>query len=139
MAAYRRRGAHAPLLAFRTIEVSVMFVSLAVVTVFMSALLLVSAGAKSLRTRHITEQMSTLGVPQGMMAFLIGGQIAGAAGVIAGLWWGPVGIAAAIGLTLYFAGAVAFHLRVGDRKGASPAVVLTVASVALIVLRAATL
>ncbi|MFF6901793.1 DoxX family protein [Streptomyces hydrogenans] len=116
-----------------------MFVSLAVVTVFMSALLLVSAGAKSLRTRHITEQMSTLGVPQGMMAFLIGAQIAGAAGVIAGLWWGPVGIAAAIGLALYFVGAVAFHLRVGDRRGASPAVVLTMASVALIALRAATL
>lgn len=45
----------------------------------------------------------------------------------------------AIGLTLYFAGAVAFHLRVGDRKGAPPAMVLTMASVALIVLRAATL
>ncbi|MEW2620195.1 DoxX family protein [Streptomyces sp. NPDC048106] len=116
-----------------------MFVSLAIVTVFMSAVLLVSAGAKSLRTRHITEQMATLGVPQSMMAFLIGAQIAGAAGAIAGLWWGPVGIAAAIGLTLYFAGAVASHLRVGDRKGAPPALVLTVASVALIVLRAATL
>ncbi|WP_037627751.1 DoxX family protein [Streptomyces aureus] len=116
-----------------------MFVSLAVLTVFVSAVLLVSAGAKSLRTRHITEQMSTLGVPEGMMAFLTGAQVAGAAGAIAGLRWGPVGIAAAIGLTLYFAGAVAFHLRVGDRKGALPAVVLTVASVALIMLRAATL
>ncbi|MEU1710805.1 DoxX family protein [Streptomyces sp. NPDC005706] len=121
------------------IEVSAVFVSLAVVTVFMSAVLLVSAGAKSLRTRHITEQMSTLGVPQSMMAFLIGAQIAGAAGAIAGLWWGPIGIAAAIGLTLYFAGAVVSHLRVGDHKGAPPAAVLTVASVALIVLRAATL
>ncbi|MFF3861547.1 DoxX family protein [Streptomyces sp. NPDC002209] len=116
-----------------------MFVSLAVVTVLMSAVLLVSAGAKSLRTRHITEQMSALGVPQSMMAFLIGAQIAGAAGGIAGLWWGPLGVAAAIGLTLYFAGAVAFHLRVGDRKGAPPAAVLTMASVALLVLRAATL
>ncbi|MFE1316277.1 DoxX family protein [Kitasatospora phosalacinea] len=116
-----------------------MFVSLAVVTVFMSALLLVSAGAKSLRTPHITEQMATLGVPQRMMTFLIGAQIAGAAGAVAGLRWGAVGIAAAIGLTLYFAGAVASHLRVGDRRGASPAAVLTVASVALIVLRAATL
>ncbi|WP_035859114.1 DoxX family protein [Kitasatospora cheerisanensis] len=116
-----------------------MFVSLAVVTVLMSVLLLVSAGAKSLRTRHITEQMSTLGVPQSLMAFLIGAQIAGAAGVIAGLWWEPVGIAAAIGLTLYFAGAVAFHLRVGDNKGATPAALLTIASVALIVLHAATL
>ncbi|MER6217007.1 hypothetical protein ABT213_23530 [Streptomyces sp. NPDC001674] len=42
-------------------------------------------------------------------------------------------------MALYFAGAVAFHLRVGDRKGASPAVVLTMASVALIVLHAAIL
>ncbi|MFJ3204609.1 DoxX family protein [Streptomyces sp. NPDC086989] len=116
-----------------------MFVSLAVVTVFMSAVLLASAGAKSARTRHITEQMSALGIPQNMMAFLIGAQIAGAAGAIAGLWWGTLGVAAAIGLTLYFAGAAAFHLRVGDRKGASPAVVLTMTSVALIVLRAATL
>lgn len=116
-----------------------MFASLAFLTVLMSAVLLVSAGAKSLRTRHITEQMSTLGVPQSMMALLIGAQIAGAVGAIAGLWWGPVGIAAAIGLTGYFAGAVASHLRVGDRKGAPPAAVLTVVSVALIVLRAATL
>jgi hypothetical protein len=121
------------------IEVPAVFVSLAVVTVFMSAVNLLSAGAKSLRTRHITEQMSTLGVPQRMMAFLIGAQVAGAAGAIAGLWWGPVGIAAAIGLTLYFAGAVAFHLRVGDRKGATPAAVLALASVALILLRAASL
>lgn len=116
-----------------------MFVSLVVVTVLMAALLLISAGAKSLRTRHITQQMSTLGLSQSMMAFLIGAQIAGAAGAIAGLWWEPVGIAAAIGLTLYFAGAVASHLRVGDHKGAPPAAVLTMASVALIVLRAATL
>ncbi|MFE9796788.1 DoxX family protein [Streptomyces goshikiensis] len=114
-----------------------MFVSLAVVTVFMSAVLLVSAGAKSLRTRHITEQMSTLGVPQSTMAFLIGVQTAGAACAIAGLWWGLLGIAAAIGLTLYFAGAVSFHLRVGDRKGALPAAVLTVVSVSLIALHTA--
>ncbi|WEH41469.1 DoxX family protein [Streptomyces sp. NBC_01218] len=116
-----------------------MFVSLVVVTVLLSAILLISAGAKSLRTRHITEQMSTLEVPQSLMNVLIGAQAAGAAGAIAGLWWGPVGIAAAIGLTLYFAGAVAAHLRVGDRKGAPPAAVLTVVSVALLVLRAATL
>ncbi|MFD6420955.1 DoxX family protein [Streptomyces sp. NPDC060198] len=116
-----------------------MFVSLAVTTVVMAALLLVSATAKSLRTRHITEQMSTLGVPQSLMGFLTAAQIAGAAGAVAGLRWGPVGIAAAIGLTLYFAGAVVFHLRVGDHKGSLPAASLAVASVALIVLRAATL
>jgi hypothetical protein len=115
------------------------FASLVVVTVLMSAILLVSAGAKSLRTRHITAQMSALGLPQGLMAFLITAQMAGAAGVAAGLRWGPLGIAAAIGVTLYFVGAVVSHLRVGDGKGSLPAAVLTVASVALLVLRAATL
>ncbi|MFE5402744.1 DoxX family protein [Streptomyces sp. NPDC056580] len=121
------------------IEVSAVFVSLAVVTVLMSVVLLVSAAAKSLRTRHIAEQMSALGIPPGMMTFLICAQVAGAAGAVAGLRWEPVGIAAAIGLTLYFAGAVAAHLRVGDREGALPAAVLTVVSVTLIVLRVATL
>ncbi|WP_033222150.1 DoxX family protein [Kitasatospora phosalacinea] len=116
-----------------------MFVALTVVTVLMSAILLASAGAKSLRTRHITEQMTTLGIPSGLMTFLIGAQVAGAAGAVAGLRWGPLGIAAAIGLTLYFAGAVVAHLRVGDLKGTSPAAVLTVVSVALLALRAATL
>ncbi|MGW2838569.1 DoxX family protein [Streptomyces sp. NPDC001493] len=114
-----------------------MFIFLVVTTVLMSAVLLISAGAKSLRTRHITEQMTTLGVPMGLMTFLIAAQVAGAAGAIAGLRWAPLGIAAAVGLTLYFAGAVAFHLRVRDHKGALPAAVLAVASVALIVLRAA--
>ncbi|WP_405668066.1 DoxX family protein [Streptomyces sp. NBC_01166] len=42
-----------------------------------------------------------------------------------GLWRGPPGIAAAVGLTLCFIGAVAAHLRVGDYKGAPPAAVLT--------------
>ncbi|MCX5398844.1 DoxX family protein [Streptomyces sp. NBC_00102] len=116
-----------------------MFLSLVVTTSLMAAVLLTSAGAKLLRTRHITEQMTTLGVPQGLMPLLITAQIAGAAGALAGLRWGPLAIAAEIGLTLYFAGAVAFHLRVRDHKGALPAAVLTVAAVALIVLRAATL
>ncbi|WP_409468200.1 DoxX family protein [Streptomyces sp. HC307] len=49
------------------------------------------------------------------------------------VWWGALGIAAAVGLTLYFAGAVAAHLRVGDYKGTPPAAVLTLIAIALIV------
>ncbi|WP_314225598.1 DoxX family protein [Streptomyces zaehneri] len=116
-----------------------MFTTYIVVAVLMSAVLVVSAGAKAIRTQHITGQIATLGVPESMLLFLVAAQVSGAAGLLVGVWWGPLGIAAAAGLTLYFAGAVASHLRVGDYKGTPPAIVLTLIAIALIALRAATL
>ncbi|UAK32021.1 DoxX family protein [Nocardia asteroides] len=51
-----------------------------------------------------------------MLPFLGVAQLAGAGGLLIGVWWGPLGVAAAICLTLYFIGAVATHVRVGDIK-----------------------
>ncbi len=49
---------------------------------------------------------------------------AGVAGVLAGLVWAPIGIAAAIGLALLSVGAIAFHLRASDSaKDTAPAVI----------------
>jgi hypothetical protein len=42
-------------------------------------------------------------------------EILGAAGLVAGLWLAPIGIAAATGLALLMAGALVYHLRVGHR------------------------
>jgi hypothetical protein len=41
-------------------------------------------------------------------------ELAGVAGVLAGLAWPPIGIAAAIGLTLLIVGAIVFHVRASD-------------------------
>jgi len=41
-------------------------------------------------------------------------ELAGVAGVLVGLLWAPIGIAAAIGLALLSIGAIAFHLRASD-------------------------
>jgi len=50
-------------------------------------------------------------------------EFAGAVGLLIGLAWAPIGIAAAVGLVLYFLGAIVAHLRVGDIKGiGTPAV-----------------
>ncbi|MFF2327343.1 MULTISPECIES: DoxX family protein [unclassified Streptomyces] len=116
-----------------------MFITYAIVAALMSAVLLASAGAKFTRPKRLVDQMSTLGLPYGVLPFLGVAQIAGAGGLVVGLWWGPLGIAAAIGLTLYFIGAVAAHLRASDYKGAPPAVVLTAVAIALIALRSSTL
>ena len=42
-------------------------------------------------------------------------ELAGVAGVLVGLAWPPIGIAAAIGLALLSIGALAFHIRASDR------------------------
>jgi hypothetical protein len=54
------------------------------------------------------------------------------------LFWWPIGIAAAVGVVLYFAGAVGAHLRVKDRNFA-PALVLFAVAVAALVLRSLTI
>ncbi|MFJ9249128.1 DoxX family protein [Streptomyces sp. NPDC101776] len=62
-----------------------------------------------------------------------------AGGLVVGLWWGALGIAAAVGLTLYFVGVVGAHLRVGDSKGSPPAGVLALVAVGLMGLGVAAL
>jgi hypothetical protein len=116
-----------------------MFIAYVVVAAVMSLALLASASAKFARSKMLIDQMATLRLPTSMLPFLAVAQVAGAGGLIIGLWWGPLGIAAAVGVTLYFIGAVITHLRVGDYKGSPQAAVLGVIAIALIVLRATTL
>ena len=61
----------------------------------------------------------TVGVPSRYFPVLAGLELAGAAGIIVGLWVEWLGIPAAAGLVAYFVGAVTGHLRVGDTKNLS--------------------
>ena len=59
-------------------------------------------------------------------------EIAGGFGLVAGILWPILGVAAGIGLELYFLGAIVSHLRAGDAKGiGSPVLMLVFASVVL--------
>jgi hypothetical protein len=62
-------------------------------------------------------------------------ELAGVAGVLVGLLWAPIGIAAAIGLALLSVGAVTFHLRASDRPAdMAPAVIGVALAAAVAVL-----
>ncbi len=116
-----------------------MFIAAAVLSVLLALVLLMSARAKLTKDETVTTSLTGLGVPLSWFPPLAAAEIAGALGLIAGLWLGPLGIAAAIGVVLYFIGAVATHLRARDFKGfTTPLVILIVAAVTL-ALRAATL
>jgi hypothetical protein len=114
-----------------------MFLAAAIVSGLLAALLLVSARGKLVKDPAQMKTMSAVGFPEDKLWLLATAEIAGAVGIVAGLFWWPIGVAAAAGLILYFLGAIGAHLRVRDLKFA-PALVLLLAAVAALVLRALT-
>jgi hypothetical protein len=51
-------------------------------------------------------------------------ELAAVAGVVVGLWWPPIGVAAAIGSALLLLGAIGFHARASDSAAdTAPAVI----------------
>ncbi|MFE4259702.1 DoxX family protein [Streptomyces sp. NPDC056883] len=113
-----------------------MFIAYAVVAALLALTLAASATLTFQRNPAITESMGKVGVPDSWLPRLATLKAAGAIGLVAGLWLTPLGIAAAIGVTLYFLGAILAHLRAKDYDFA-PAAVLALVAVAALVLRAA--
>jgi uncharacterized membrane protein YphA (DoxX/SURF4 family) len=114
-----------------------MFVILVVVAIATALALTASARLKLTRDPRAVEQISTaLDVPLGWFPALAAAELAGAVGVLVGLAVTPIGIAASVGLIVYFVLAIAFHLRAHDRNFAPPAIPLVLA-VAYLVLRLA--
>jgi hypothetical protein len=66
-------------------------------------------------------------------------EFAGGVGLVVGIWWRLAGIAAGIGLVLYFVGAIVSHLNVGDFKGIGSAVFMLVLAAGALTLRVLTI
>jgi uncharacterized membrane protein YphA (DoxX/SURF4 family) len=111
-----------------------------VITTALLALIAVNSAVMKLRKNEqvLTTINGTVGVPMTVLPLLAGLEIAGAVGIVAGLWLEPLGIAAAAGLTAYFVGAVIGHLRVRDTKGVAMPLAPLALSVAVLVLRVVT-
>ncbi|MFF0223289.1 DoxX family protein [Streptomyces sp. NPDC004629] len=92
-----------------------MTVASVIVVVVLVLGLVASAGGKLTKQNLQMEVLRTVGVPEGRVPYLAVLELAGAAGLLVGFAVPVLGIAAAICVVLYFVGAVAAHLRVGDR------------------------
>ena len=77
-----------------------------------------------------------MGVPIEWFPFLAGLEFAAATGLLVGIKWAPLGIAAAAGMALYFVGAIVAHVRVNDLKGLRPAVQMLGLAIAALITRA---
>lgn len=109
-----------------------MFVVTVIVSVLVALAAAGSAAGKLTKNPQVVAALNTVGVPENRYNTLAALELAGAVGIILGLWVAPLGIAAAVGLTLYFLGAVVAHLRVNDRHIQPPAALALLAAVALV-------
>lgn len=116
-----------------------MFAATIVISVLLAVLLVLSAFIKLTRRQPFVQGYLRVGVPEDKLRYLAMILLAGAAGLIIGLWWPPVGIAAAAGLLCYFAAAVTAHLRASDGQNTPTPVTFAVLAGAALVLRLATL
>jgi uncharacterized membrane protein YphA (DoxX/SURF4 family) len=113
-----------------------MHIAYLAVSILLAIILMYSGIAKLRRdARQVRVVHDTVGLAFKYFPVLAACEFAGAAGLVAGIWWPVLGIAAAIGVFLYFAGAVAAHLRVGDFKGIGSAAFMLVLSAAALVLQ----
>lgn len=112
-----------------------MFIATTVVSALLAAVLLVSARGKLARDPAQMKTMEHVGFPADRVWLLASAEAAGTVGLVGGLFWWPLGIAAAAGVILYFVGATGAHLRVRDWQVTAP-VVLLAAGAAALVLRA---
>ena len=80
------------------------------------------------------------GIPWPQYRLIGVAELLAGAGVIAGLFWPPIGVAAALGMVALLVGVLATHRRAGDPlHEAVPALVTLVAAVAYLAARARTL
>ena len=103
------------------------------VTLFTAAASASVAIANLTRRRFVLDLAHRLDVSESWIPVLGALHVAAALGLVLGLLGVPyVGIAAAAGLVLYFAGAILAHLRAGDRSLGPAAAFLLLAVTALV-------
>jgi hypothetical protein len=110
-----------------------MLIVCAVVSIALAAMAAMSGSMKLSRQPDAVAAITGVGVPLGWFPFLAVAEIAGSAGLLIGLGWAPIGVAAAGGLVAYFFAAGLAHVRAGDYPGiVKPLPVLVLAVVALV-------
>ena len=113
-----------------------MFLAYIILAIIRAVQIVFSSVGKLQRTPRVVKKIvEGAKVPVQWLLWLAACEIAGALGILIGIAWAPLGIAAALGLVLYFVGAIVAHVRVGDFKGMRTPIVPLLFSVAVLITR----
>jgi hypothetical protein len=114
------------------------FIATLVLSVLLAVFFALTGAPKAVGAKLMHDVADHFHLPETLVRGIGALELAGSAGLIVGLPFAPLGVAAAAGLTLLMTGAVAFHARAHDPAArlAGPAIAGLVA-MAAIVFRAA--
>jgi uncharacterized membrane protein YphA (DoxX/SURF4 family) len=118
-----------------------MYIAAVILSVLL-AFVAVAAGAPKLVLKGPSAQLqSHMGLSPGLVRFIGVAEVSAAVGLIVGLFYRPLGIAATVGFAALLIGAVAFHTRAGDYSDAKlrtqammPAVLFLVSAATAVIL-----
>ena len=116
-----------------------MHLATTVVSALLAALMSYAAVRKLTHRHEVVESYLRAGVPEDKLDLLAIVLFAGAAGLLAGLIWPPIGIAAGAASLVYFAVAVGFHIGAGDARNLPTPLALAIIAFAATALQLATL
>jgi hypothetical protein len=92
-----------------------MYITAAILSALLALVALAAGMPKALLKGDVSAGLqSHMGLSAGLVRFIGLAETAAAVGLVIGLFWQPLGIAAAIGLGITMIGAVGFHAKSGD-------------------------
>jgi hypothetical protein len=97
------------------------------VSLLLATACLVPAAAKLLGHPKMQKSAAHFGIPWRRYRLIGVAELAAAAGVLAGLWWHPLGMAAAAGMIVLLTGALLTHRRALDSAKEMAPALLTLA------------
>jgi DoxX-like protein len=107
-----------------------------IVNVLLAVILAFAAVRKLTHREDVVAAYATVGVPEERLNHLAFILLLGAAGLLLGLAWTPIGIAAALGVVVYFLLAIAAHVRHHDTHNLTTPIAVEAIAVAAVVLQA---
>ena len=101
------------------------------VSLLLAAVCLLPAAGKLTGQPKMRHAAAHFGIPWPRYRLIGVAELAAAVGVLIGLWWHPLGVAAAAGMTLLLAGALISHQRAADSgKEMAPALLALAITIA---------
>ncbi len=104
---------------------------LVTISLLMAAACLVPAAGKLTGNPKIRQSAAHFGIPWTRYRLIGVAELAAAAGILIGLWWHPLGVAAAAGMAVLLLGALITHRRAADNgKETAPALLALAITIA---------
>ena len=108
-----------------------------IVSTLLASLMAYAAVRKLSHQPEVVASYTRVGVPEEKLDLLATTLLAGAAALLLGLLWAPLGMAAAVAIAVYFLVAIAAHIRSDDFENVPTPIVMELLALAAAALRIA--